>query len=221
MATTVKSVTGRKSSSTNKMRVRLAWESRASKPSSPCSTASLPNPITVSTHTPHLLTMAPANQTPPPQPSGRSCSSPSAPSRLLFFGGLGFVGFFGALLGVAWAATRASVSMPRILLSNGDAGRLAGSQSEIKTLCEERGLPKGRPAPRHCSDYFPLMHIRSKASTVSRIERTQVHCSRCSAHSLVTCAEIEAGAEPNFNGSPASVPGHVFFYQLGLVSHLE
>ena len=138
-------------------------------------------------------------------------------------GGLGFVGFrfFEALLGVAWAVTRASVAFPCILPSQGDAGRLP-SQSEIKTLCEERGLPKGRPAPHYCSDYFRLMHIPSKASTVLRIEETQVHCSRCSAHSFVTCVEIEAGAEPNFNGSPASVPGHVFLYhQLGRVSHLE
>ena len=97
----------------------------------------------------------------------------------------------------------------------------AGSQSEIEALCEGRGLPKGRPAPQYCSDYFRLMHIPSKSSTVSRIEETQVHYSRCSAHLLVTCLEIEAGAEPNFNGSPASVPGHVFCYQLGRVLHLE
>ena len=73
MATTVKSVTGRKSSSTNKMRVRLAWESRASKPSSPCSTASLPNPITVSTHTPHLLRRR--------QTKHRPLSHPGGPAR--------------------------------------------------------------------------------------------------------------------------------------------
>ena len=112
MATTVKSVTGRKSSSTNKMRVRLAWESRASKPSSPCSTASLPNPITVSTHTPHLLTWRRQTKHRPLSHPGGTARHPRAPFRLLFFGGLGFVGFFEALLGVAWAANQASVSIP-------------------------------------------------------------------------------------------------------------
>ena len=46
---------------------------------------------------------------------------------------------------------------------------------------------------RHCSDSFQVLSVPSKSSTVSRIEETQVHCSRCPAHSLVTCVKLELG----------------------------